>query len=123
MRFFVPETDDDSDAERIYAALAKLAGVPVPALGQRIYLISWVDSERGEQMKAEVGRALRGVITELVRKRSPKERTTRRTYKEVLAIFPGEPVKVVLRAWPVTSVRSSWENPIPVAGSTIKKVT
>jgi hypothetical protein len=123
MRFFVPETDDESDAERTYATLAELAGVPVPAMDQRVYMISWVDPERGEEMTAEVGRALRGITTELVKKRSPKERTTRQTYDEVLAIFPSEPVKVVLRTWPVTSVPSAWENPIPVAGSTIKKVT
>lgn len=56
MKFFVPGADD---SERLYAALAELCGVPVPAADSRIQSLSFVHD--GSDWDAAVGERLKRI--------------------------------------------------------------
>ena len=66
MEFFIPGVPDN-EAEHVYADLARLCGVPVPPLGERIQQITFTHD--GEDWTAAVGQHLRGSRTERKRRR------------------------------------------------------
>jgi hypothetical protein len=63
--FFVPKASDNADAERLYAAMAELCGVPVPGPAERMQSITY--EHNGEEWIAEVGKKLEGTRTDRTR--------------------------------------------------------
>jgi hypothetical protein len=131
--FFVPDAEP-SGCEATYAALAEVAGVAVPAPGKRIQSITF--RQDGIDWVAEVGQSIRGQETER-RRRKAGTVGVRECYEDtaiVLAIFPGDPIRIVTDskptdakptdakptdakptdAKPISNGPSYWENPARV---------
>jgi hypothetical protein len=109
--FFLPRAGDDEQAERLYGALAELAGCePAPA-GERVHSIAFVVD--GARWVAEVGEELRGRrTTRQLRRGELVERSEElASPSRVLAIYPGNPFVVVTDAQPITGASSEWANP------------
>ena len=108
--FFVPIGKPESQ-EDTFATLAAFAGRAAPSLGQRIYSISF--RQDGADYVATVGESLHGVRKATTRSRGKAiERTVSVSDPAtILAIFPGDPYKVVTDSLPFGNARSAWENP------------
>lgn len=121
MKFFIPGVEDDAAEDR-YAECAKLCRVAVPAMGERIESITFV--HHGETWTATVGETLKGEkVQTRQRNRRPVEiRTPLRDGATVLAIFSGEPYKILTDAQPLTSLRSDWDNPFNMGQREIRNV-
>lgn len=106
--FFVPSPPAKSDSqEEAFADLAKMANRAVPE--RRIYSINVHD---GEEWTATVGERLRGVRRLTTRVRGKKKEVTSALSDDaiVMAIFPGDPYKVVT-THRISTQYSKWENP------------
>jgi hypothetical protein len=114
--FFVPGATSDNQ-ESIFASLAEFAAQPVPAIGKRLYSITY--GHDGEEWTATVGESLRGLRHQHARS---KTRTLERPSVSrppvsvsdpavVLAIFSGNPYVVVTDHRIRRNVGSAWENP------------
>jgi hypothetical protein len=114
MRFFVPHADDDELAEDTYTKLAHWGWPPCPvppAQSDRVYAIRFVHD--GEEWTATVGESLTGTRTRKRTVRGHKRDVTEHLSDPavVLAIYVGNPYKVVTTARPLTGQASKWENP------------
>jgi hypothetical protein len=119
MKFYIPGVEDDAAEER-YAECAMLCGVAVPAVGERIESITFV--HHGETWTATVGETLKGerVQTRQRNRRSAEIRTPLRDSATVLAIFSGEPYKILTDARPLTTLSSQWANPFDMGQREIR---
>jgi hypothetical protein len=99
MEFFLPVTSEDEYEQR-YTELARFAGASVPVPEERLWTVQW--EHNGELWEATVG--------ELLVRVKPLPRV--QDSAAVMAIFPGNPYLIVTSAQPLTSLRSSWNNPI-----------
>jgi len=99
------------DLEERYSEYARFCSASVPEPSERIQSITFIHN--GEEWTATVGEKLRGTKTETRRRRGERVEVTSPLSDDatVLAIFPGEPYKVMTDARPVTPLRSRWENP------------
>jgi hypothetical protein len=124
MRFFVPGATDEADAERLYRELAQRAGAEAePDPGRRVYSISYTASRR-QQWTATVGQQLHGEEIREGRSRG-KSVTRRKPVREattVLAIFAGNPYRVVTDSTP-RMWGDQWSNPFLVGQQALKDVT
>lgn len=111
--FFIPGITSDKQ-EEVYANFALLCDEPVADVVRRIYSITFVHNS--EEWTATVGETLRGVRHAKVRSRGKKiSRILQLTDPAlVLAIFSGNPLKVVTNSHPIGGVRSQWANPFLV---------
>jgi hypothetical protein len=121
VKFLVPKATDEADAERLYAAMAELCGVPAPEASERIQSITY--EHNGEEWIAEVGQPLRGTRTDRRRRKDGTVDITTRLSDPavVLAIFAGNPHQVVNDARPVGAVISAWENPFFVGETSVRR--
>lgn len=108
--FFVPNASPEQ-ADSVYAGFARMCGVPVPPIGERVYSITY--RHNGEVWTATVGETLKGTKYS---SRKVKGKVVERTEAlsdpaRVLAIFPGSPFMVATDFRLVPSVMSRWENP------------
>ncbi|MEO6323148.1 MAG: hypothetical protein ABIT01_09345 [Thermoanaerobaculia bacterium] len=113
--FFVPDADDET-REAAYAAHAERCGRPVQPLAQRIFSIAFTSNN--EEWIATVGQPLSGVfrrVTTIAGKRFEQVQKLDDP-AVVLAIFAGDPFRVVTDAF---RVRSSWDNPFSASPSAI----
>lgn len=108
MEFFLPVTSEDEYEQR-YLELARFAGSSVPVPDERLWSIQW--EQDGEVWEATVG--------ELLVRARPAPRV--QDSAAVMAIFPGSPYSIVTSAQPLTSLRSSWHNPISVGVPQVRK--
>jgi hypothetical protein len=108
MEFFLPVTSEDEYEQR-YVELARFAGASVPVPEARLSAIQW--EHNGETWEAAVGELLVRV------KPIPRVQDS----AAVMAIFPGDPFLIVTSAQPLTSLRSSWNNPISAGASQVRK--
>jgi hypothetical protein len=99
MEFFLPVTSA-GEYEQRYVELARFAGASVPVPEARLRAVQWENN--GEVWEAAVGELLVRV------KPAPRVQDS----ASVMAIFPGDPYLIVTSAQPLTSLRSSWNNPI-----------
>jgi len=99
VEFFLPVTSEDEYEQR-YVELARFAGASVPVPEARLWTVQW--EYNGEVWEATVGELLVRV------KPTPRVQDS----AAVMAIFPGNPYLIVTSAQPLTSLRSSWNNPI-----------
>jgi len=108
--FFILGITPDKQ-EEVYANFALLCGESVTDAVGRIYSITFV--QNSEEWTATVGETLRGVRHAKVRSRGKKiSRTLQlRDPALVLAIFSGNPLKVVTNSHPVGGIHSQWANP------------
>jgi hypothetical protein len=98
VEFFVPVADEE--IEEIYAELATMAGGTAPRNSrERVYSVTWTPTAN-ETWTATVGEQLTGDTA------------------TVLAIFPGQPFRVLTTAKPFGHNPSSWNNPISVEAPT-----
>lgn len=108
--FFIPDVPSEK-LEEVYAAYAQMCYQDTPALGRRIYSITFAHD--GTVWTATVGEPLRG--TKTTTHRSKGQQHERRTEVSdpaiVLAIFPGTPYLVVTNHWRNAPVGSGWVNP------------
>ena len=111
--FFVPDATAET-RESVYADFAKLCGLPVPILAERIFAI--VFKHNGEVWHATVGETMRGTkySTHKVRGQKVERSQSVSDPALVLAIFPGVPVMVVTNHRIAGNVGSRWENPFLV---------
>jgi hypothetical protein len=105
-QFFVPNVAEDHQ-ERAYETLAKACGQRAVAPDQRIYSIVYIHD--GVRWTATVGQQLHGTKTTIMRGR--ERRAPRSDSATVLAIFQGNPYRVVTSAPPFGNTRSEWANP------------
>jgi hypothetical protein len=108
MEFFLPVTSEDLYEQR-YVELARFAGAAVPESEARLWSVEW--EHGGEVWNATVGELLARV------KPSPMVQDS----AAVMAIFPGSPYLIVTSAQPLTSLRSSWHNPISAGVAQVRK--
>jgi hypothetical protein len=104
--FFVPNVAEDH-LQRAYETLAEACGQRPCPPDQRIYSIVYMHD--GVRWTATVGQQLHGTKTTITRGR--ERRTPQSDPATVLAIFPGNPYRVVTSAPPFGSTRSDWANP------------
>jgi len=90
--FFIPDIEP-GNAEEVYADFAGWCGVPVPALAERVYSITF--GHEGEEWTATVGHTLVGRTLPLGRGKKYQPPQPRHDPATVLAIFPGSPWYVV----------------------------
>ncbi|WP_340315879.1 hypothetical protein [Rhizorhabdus argentea] len=110
--FFVPEIRSD-EQEAAYAHMAEHGRCGVPALGDRVYSVTF--GHNGIVWTATVGRSMRGVKGKMMPKKVWKE-TPVVDATVIAAIFPSHPYIIFH-----TGGRSPWENPF-MAGD-IRSVT
>lgn len=112
-RFFMPEITPDKQ-ESAYINLAQWCDEPTPELAERIYSIIYMHNS--EEWTATVGKPLQGVSHRSVRSRGKKNKRTLQLTDPaiVLAIFPGNPFKVVTNHGIPENVHSKWANPFLV---------
>src|SRR5690348_13946334 len=101
MEFFLPVTAE-GEYEQRYVELARFAGASVPVPEARLWSVQW--EHDGEVWEATVGELLVRV------KPTPRVQDS----ASVMSIFPGTPYLIVTSAQPLTSLRSSWHNPVSV---------
>lgn len=118
MEFQVPGADD-SEAETVYQQLADAFSLTAAPLAERLESITW--EADGDVMTATVGQTLNGQRTET--RRGGSFTRTSADPATVLAIFPGEPTYVVTDAKPISSVPSSWNNPVTIGTKSIQTST
>lgn len=110
--FFVPSAKPGKD-EELYEAFAKMCRCPVPAPDQRIFSVNF--HHDGDDWTATVGEPLRGTGFKTSRSGGKKvERSFPLSDPAiVLAIFPGEPHRVVTSAG-FFGPPGRWANPFYV---------
>ncbi len=118
MKFFVPDRPEGKSDEEVLAALAAVCQCPVPALGDRVYSITY--RHDGEDWTSTVGKRSEGVRTRTVgRGSAAREVSTRLSDPStVLAIFPGGPYIVITDG----ARGSSWSNPFYMGAGQITHV-
>ena len=80
MKFFIPESKDEKEAESVYKSIATFISAEIPEDDQRIYSITYIHN--GERMSATVGKDCDSYYNDPM----PK----------VIAIFKSTPYKVCL---------------------------
>ena len=103
--FFVPMCKPE-EQEAAYAELARAAGQGIPAIGDRVYSITY--SHNGEIWTATVGEQMRGYgyKSRRIRGQRIQQETPLSNRSTVLAIFPGVPYFV----WH-DGASNTWANP------------
>lgn len=81
MKFFVPKSENEEQAERVYSAIAEFIGVSVVESNKRIYSITY--KHNGQNMVATVGEKCDPYYQD--------------PYPLVVAIFKGNPYKICLK--------------------------
>lgn len=92
-QFFVPLVPSE-DHEKCYQDMAKAIGQAAPALGKRVYSITF--THNGETWTATVGETLVGsaIKSRRVRGKKVEREIQLRNHSTVMAIFPGLPFHV-----------------------------
>lgn len=108
--FFVPFAKAEQQ-ESAYAELAAFGGCPIPSPDQRIYSITYAHD--GVEWVATVGEQLRGTRRWVTRSKGKKidHQQPVSDPATVLAIFPGNPHRVVTNHRLAGNLASFWENP------------
>jgi hypothetical protein len=112
--FFLPAAAPER-FEAAYAEMANWCHCAIPDFGKRIYSITFIDEDRGnEEWTATVGEVLRGIRRgrQLGRKSPLSDGAT------VQAIFSNPRFTVVTNYRIAPSIRSDWGNPFYVDKST-----
>lgn len=122
--FFVPAATPEQE-EAVFVGLARIAdGAAVPPIGERIYSITY--SHDGEIWTSTVGETSRGIRRRTVGRGSAKREHENKLSDPAiaLAIFPGEPYRVVTdHGIGGRNTGSTWANPFYVGQSSIKSLT
>jgi hypothetical protein len=108
--FFVPAATPETQ-ESVFAEFAKMCGVAVPPVEERVYSI--VFTHDGEEWHATVGETMHGTkyTTHRVKGKKVERRQTVSDPALVLAIFPGVPFMVVTNQRIAGNIGSKWVNP------------
>lgn len=120
-KFFVPDPPPGDTQETYYAALAALAGRPVPAMADRVFSITYTHD--GEQWTSTVGESSRGTRRKTVGRGATKRERVEHLSDPaiVLAIFPGNPYMVVTNHGIPSRVASNWANPFLMGEASISR--
>lgn len=113
MEFFAPVADEE--IEEIYPELATMAGATAPLRpSDRVYSVTWMLAA-GETWTATVGERLTSSTLTSPDDEGNQLRQDRLSdTATVLAIFPGEPFRILTTAEPFTRKSSAWPNPVLV---------